>query len=412
MDIYYLKQDRTPHLSHLVEQLGLVDKQPFTVDLNWQCDAVLNSFLRSLAAPGSPSPNTWRAYAEQLSLFFRFLIKREKTWRNASSEDWMVYYRLRRIQPGSLQISSSSWNVFAAALRRFYEWAKQEGHLKYVPFDYTTKLSSGACPNQTSHVLSTNLKERTRKKDIKYMTEHDFLEIYLPKIMATKEGLRNALFVRLLFRTGLRAQEAATIKLSMLPDPDSIFFKDLNTCPLIVLGKGNKERTVRVPKSWLRDVRRYIEWDRADAINRRRTSRLKRSVDINEEDFLFLTSLGRPATYSAFYKMMRVAGDGSGFSFKAHPHMLRHSYAIYTLSGMIRHMLARQSVPIHSRSEAYKRMVYDPLRVLSRLMGHASVMTTFIYLDYVDEITDMIDISNDCEGFEIDERELSGEQTE
>ncbi|WP_076592152.1 tyrosine-type recombinase/integrase [Herminiimonas arsenitoxidans] len=411
MDIYYLKQDRTPHLAHLIEQLGLVDQQPFTIDINWQCDAVLNSFLRSLAAPGSPSPNTWRTYAEQLSLFFRFLIRREKTWRNASSEDWLVYYRLRRIQSGPLKISSASWNVFAAALRRFYEWAQQEGHVECVPFEYTTKMLAGPYLNQTSHTPSTNLKERSRNKDIKYMTEHDFLEIYLPRIMATKEGLRNALYVRLLFRTGLRAEEAVTIKLSMLPDPDSIFFNGLNTCPLTVLGKGNKERTVRVPKSWLRDVRRYIEWDRADAIKRRKACLIKGNTDIKDEDFLFLTSLGRPATYSAFYKMMRVAGDVSGFSFKTHPHMLRHSYAIYTLSGMIRQMLTRQTVPVNSRSEAYKRMVYDPLRVLSRLMGHACVTTTFIYLDYVDEITDMIDISSDCEGFEIDERSLSGESS-
>lgn len=401
MDIYYFDGDRTPHLSHLIRELCLVKNLPFTVDEKFQCDTRVNDFFLALVVPQSPSPNTWGTYAEQLSMFFRFLSSRNTTWRDATQDDLRAYYRCRRVIDGPLNISSRSWNVFTAAVRRFYEWAKKNKHLAVVPFDLKEIKSGSPTAAYGATIETTDIRERDRKKDIKYMTEEDFRQRFLPVVTNTKEGIRNALFVRLLTRSGLRADEAVKLKLEALPDPDNTTYAGRKTCPLTVLGKGNKTRTVRVPKSWLRDAARYVAWDREDAVDRWKAAHPKGDAAKDGHlGYLFLTGKGTTVTYSAFYKMMRVAGRKSGFDFRSHPHMLRHSYAVYQLSAMIKVLLNTTKDAPSSTEAGYRGMVHDPLRKLQRLLGHSSIVTTFIYLDYVDDIDDMVDVTMDEEGFE------------
>lgn len=72
MDVRYFSGSLTPHLQSLIDELGLVDELPFSIDNDYQCDTVINNFLLSLVVPRSPSPRTWRTYAEQLSFFLPF----------------------------------------------------------------------------------------------------------------------------------------------------------------------------------------------------------------------------------------------------------------------------------------------------------------------------------------------------
>ena len=400
VNIFYFDRSLTPHLAPLIRELCLVDRLPFTVDEHLRPDAVINEFFLDMVVPQSPSPNTWKTYAEQLSMFFRFLESRNTTWSAATNDDLNAYYRVRRVQEGPLKVSARSWNIGLAAVRRLYEWAVRKGNVAKVPFDYKEIASSSPYRKSGQVVITSALKEKPKQKDIKYMTEEDFRERYLPMITDTKAGMRNALFVRLLMRSGLRADEAVMLKLSMLPDPDSPTYAGRKTCPLTITGKGDKERTVRVPKSWLRDVARYIEWDRADAVERWQASHPGQSASIHgHQGYVFLVDEGTPVTYSAMYKMMRTAGAKAGFNFSTHPHMIRHSYAIYQLSAMIKALINKRDDTQSSTSQAYREMVHDPLRKLQRLMGHASIMTTFIYLDYVDDIDDIVDVTSDEEGF-------------
>jgi integrase/recombinase XerC len=400
LDVHYFASNLTPHLASLINELGLNDGLPYTIDNDFKCDPVVNDFFLSLVAPRSRASTTWRTYAEQLSFFFRFLSSRDKTWRDVAQSDFLHFYRLRRIQEGRLKISARSWNVFVAAARRFYKWAVRHEHLLTVPFDDKHVRSRALFAASKDLVTATEMTERAGKKDFKYLTEDDFRARFLPAVTRTRQGIRNALFVRLLMRSGLRADEAVTIKLSMLPNPDNPKCAGRKTCPLTVVGKGQKERTVRVPKSWVRDVQRYIEWDRADAVEA--WTAAQPGVDANfngHKGYVFLTPKGTPITYSAIYAMMRTAGLKSGFNFKTHPHMLRHSYAVYQLSAMIRALLRQQNIMSSSAGEAYRRMIQDPLRKLQLLLGHSCITSTFIYLDYVDDVDDMVDVTLDDEGF-------------
>lgn len=401
MQIYYFQADLTPHLSSTIAKLSLPEGLPYTVDQEFRCDAVVNDFFLSLAAPSTRGSATWRTYAEQLSMFFRFLASQGVSWNQASQQDLLHYYRLRRVGEGELKISARSWNVFVAACRRFYEWAARAEHISVVPFTYK-QLQSGAIdaePGQS--VLSTNIHEKAFQKDLMFMTDQDFRERLLPEVTNTRHGIRNALIARLLMRSGLRASEAVGLKISKLPDPDNPRYAGRKTCPMEVIGKGQKLRTVRVPKTWLRDAYRYIEWDRDDAIQTWKRKHPRCNADLRgHKGFLFLTSAGTPITYSAVYDMLRTAGENVGFNFKAHPHMLRHSYAIYQLSAMIAALLQGEHKLGTSTAKAYRRMIQDPLRKLQKLMGHSSITSTFIYLDYVDDVDDMVDVTLDKESFD------------
>lgn len=373
---------------------------PYTVDCDNCADPILNDFFLSLAAPGTRSSGTWSTYAEQLSLFFRFLKSRNKSWTDANQVDLRHYYRLRRIGKGNLKISASSWNVFTAACRRFYSWTVRNDHIPTAPFDFKDVPSGSDNATLAQTLTTTKLNERVGKRDIKYLTEEDFCDRLLPAVTRTRHAIRNALFVRLLMRSGLRADEAVNIKVSALPNPDDPKFAGRKTCSMQVLGKGQKKRTVVVPKSWLRDAQRYIEWDRADVVDRcKKKTKGKNVGRSGDNGYLFLTAKGTPVTYSAVYDMLRIAGEKAGFNFKSHPHMLRHSFAIYQLSAMIKALLSREQGCASSTENAYRRMIQDPLKKLQDLMGHSSITTTFIYLDYVDDIDDIADVTSDAEAF-------------
>lgn len=403
MNVYYFDAELTPHLTSLIAELSLPDGLPYTVDSEWRCDPILNDFFLFLVGPSSRGSATWRTYAEQLSLFFRFLESRSLSWRDAAQDDLLHYYRLRRVGEGELKISARSWNVFVAASRRFYEWTVRQGHIPVVPFSYREIKSGAAYAAPDESVISTDIHERTRQKDVTFLTEEDFRERLLPAVTETRHGIRNALLVRLLMRSGLRVSEAIELKLSKLPDPENLRYAGRKTCPMEIVGKGQKLRTIRVPKTWLRDAYRYIEWDREDAVETWKEAHPNRNAEVHgHKGYLFLTSAGTPVTYSAMYNMLRTAGAKAGFNFNAHPHMLRHSYAIYQLSAMIAALLQGEYKIGSPTAKAYRRMIQDPLRKLQRLMGHSSITSTFIYLDYVDDIDDITDVTSDEEGFDGD----------
>ncbi|MEV4780475.1 tyrosine-type recombinase/integrase [Burkholderia sp. LMU1-1-1.1] len=401
MNIYYFDAELTPHLTGLIAQLSLPKGLPYTVDSEWRCDPILNDFFLYLVGPSSRGSATWRTYAEQLSLFFRFLDSRSLSWRDATQDELLHYYRLRRVGEGELKISARSWNVFVAASRRFYEWAVRKGHIPVVPFNYREAQSRAAYGAPGDSVISTDIHEKARQKDIKFLTEEDFRERLLPAVTETRHGIRNALFARLLMRSGLRVSEAIGLKLAKLPDPDNPRYAGRKTCPMEVIGKGQKLRTVRVPKTWLRDAYRYIDWDREDAVETWKQAHPKRNAEVHgHKGSLFLTSAGTQVTYSAMYDMLRTAGAKVGFNFNAHPHMLRHSYAIYQLSAMIAALIEGEYKSGSPTAKAYRRMIQDPLRKLQMLLGHSSITSTFIYLDYVDDIDDIADVTSDEEGFD------------
>lgn len=140
------------------------------------------------------------------------------------------------------------------------------------------------------------------------------------------------LVARLLVVTGMRIGETTNLTLG---DVSSACTK------IRVHGKGNKERTVYVTNErLLLDFRTY--WEHRSRLG-------------NPADFLFLNRRGTRLTEPAFRKRLRTVSKTLLISPYVTPHQFRHSAAT---------LLIEEGVDI---------------RIVQRLLGHASISTTEIY---------------------------------
>ncbi|MCL1598097.1 MAG: tyrosine-type recombinase/integrase [Actinomycetia bacterium] len=140
--------------------------------------------------------------------------------------------------------------------------------------------------------------------------------------------LRDRALLELLYGTGLRVSELASLRVDAL---DSSEF-------LLVRGKGSKDRAVPVPGQALRAVERYVERARSALL----------SVSGAPTDALWIGVRGGPLDPRGVRRVVR-ARLGS------FPHALRHSYATHLLE-----------------NGADLRSVQD-------LLGHTELATTQIY---------------------------------
>jgi site-specific recombinase XerD len=147
-------------------------------------------------------------------------------------------------------------------------------------------------------------------------------------------GLRDRALIRLLYRAGLRCSEALDLRT-----------RDVQLARHEVrvnAGKGDKDRVV-----WIDDTTVEI-LDAWKAVRPR-------------AEFFFCTLAGGRLDDSAVRHMMARRGRKAGIEIRVHPHMLRHSYATELLE------------------DGYQ------LPHVQRLLGHADLETTAIYLHLVDE---------------------------
>jgi integrase/recombinase XerC len=141
------------------------------------------------------------------------------------------------------------------------------------------------------------------EKDTKEVGEEVFPEDFLK--------LRDRVLTELLYCTGIRRAEAASLKL---------FDFDKKRGVVRVTGKGDKSREVPVPDDFSMALAGYIELQ-------------KDFYSDNPGKYLFLTDSGQPMYLSFVNKIVKRELSGkAGFSGKKSPHMLRHSLATHLLN--------------------------------------------------------------------------------
>ncbi|WP_136661851.1 site-specific integrase [Nitratireductor sp. XY-223] len=267
-----------------------------------------------------------------------------------------------------------------------------------------------------------------------------------------RHGERNALFAELLLTTGMRLAEAAHLLHCELPtaaacqDAEQRLF--LFRLPAAIT-KGNKARRIRLPLRIMLRLHDYAALERANAVERiAERSKVHATTDaliavdadhktivIAGEDgqrkrmrldlvaprerqrlfivdgggvspaMLWLTETGAAMTPWAWAGVFRRASArcrAFGIDIEVTPHMLRHSFAVNMLSMLIRTqigMVVQDGSVSAAGAAAYRRMIGDPLQKLQRLMGHASIISTHIYLSSLDESRAIVDAAiNDWAG--------------
>ena len=84
-----------------------------------------------------------------------------------------------------------------------------------------------------------------------------------------------------------------------------------------------------------------------------------------------------------------------GIEVEVTPHTLRHTFAVNMLSMLIREQIGSVFDPQDQHGAAYRRILGDPLQKLQHLLGHASITSTYIYLDSLAEAQELVEAAAD-----------------
>lgn len=270
------------------------------------------------------SQHSLRAYRQDLKAFHRYAsgIQLEKWPTHAHIIDYQKHLR------EELEASPATIRRRIVTLRSYFNWLSGTDGGSPSPFDglrLDLKIPQRLPRPIDRPTLSSIFKA---SKHILEVDDQNELSISTHYSGEQVTGL----VARLLVVTGMRIGEITSLMVGDITGAGS---------QIRVRGKGNKERTVYVTNCrLLQDFRCYWE--------------TRYTVD-GASAPLFLNSQGRPLTGPAFRKRLRTVSKSLLIEPHLTPHRFRHSAAT---------LLIEEGVDI---------------RIVQRLLGHASIATTEIY---------------------------------
>lgn len=266
-------------------------------------EKIINTYIASMRLEGR-SEKTLKQYYDALT---KLLDEIPKSIKDIRTND--IRYHLAHYQ-ATHKVSNATVNNRRKFLSAFFVWATREEIVDKNPM---LKINS--------------IKE-------KYVTKKPFSDIELAKIRDALEDNREKALVEFLLSTGCRVSEVAGIKVGNI---------DFRTGECVVLGKGNKERTVYLNNKSMYYLERYL------------------GGFVDAERPLFMNARGRGMTKQNIEELMRIIGKRAGVS-KVHPHRFRRTMA----------------------TNAMKRGM--PVQYIQVILGHSKLDTTMIYCIYDKEV--------------------------
>ena len=340
---------------------------PLILDDQMRLIEVAHEFLVHvcLRAGRVRSKRTWKRYGRDLYDFFGFVIANGLNWKQGeirgslhpaeSYRDWALK---------ECRLSRRTVNARLRTVLRLYRWAAARSIVDRFPFDEVLVR----VPHLGGMLVHTDGSGGVRVSSQLLMRE--FVE---PLRILTLDQCRTCLTAlsntthRLMFRlglqTGLRSEEIRSFPAKYVFDPTrraELIGKAkyrMRLTPADMRLKGSKGRSIDVPVPLLTDLWRYQVMDRP------RRAR----AGAGHDDALFLTSCGTPYSDKAIEKVFQRLQRRVGFVVT--PHILRHAYATYTLQGL--------------RQRGFKG---DALLYVRDRLGHASVTTTQVYLQMLEQL--------------------------
>lgn len=274
-------------------------------------------FLKYLQNERQYSALTVKSYQRNLAQFTSFI---EETAGNQlltaidklDVETYMTHLNER-------QYSKTTISQKVSSLKSFYNFLVKNQQMAQNPFDYVhLKNKSQRLPkfiyDQELQILFQTAKQH-----------HNHLL-----------ALRNSALLELLYATGIRVAECASLKLA-----------DINLTNQIVLvtGKGNKQRYVPFGKPAQEALVAYLDHARIALLNQGH----------QEHDMVFVNNQGAPITTRGIEYILDEIIKQSSLTINIHPHMLRHTFATAMLNNGA------------------------DMRTVQELLGHSSLSSTQIY---------------------------------
>jgi site-specific recombinase XerD len=281
----------------------------------------LERFLGSLRARNA-SDGTVREYQRNAGELLAFLARRGVDWRTPDRATIRAY--LASLADRGLSPSSVAGRL--AAVRSFYRHATRQG---WIDVDPVAGVRSPRRPGRLPRVLSVDDAARLVESPGRASRG---------QAGALGDALRrrDAALLELLYATGMRISEAASLSLDRL---------DGRRGRLRVVGKGRKERELIFGAPARAALGSYLAEGRPVLAARGSAS----------TPALFLNASGGPLSARGARMVVERWADASGLPRRASPHTLRHSFATHMLEGGA------------------------DLRSVQELLGHANLATTQIY---------------------------------
>lgn len=247
---------------------------------------VIEDFLDYMRYERDASPNTVRAYANDLKSWEKFCAETgQKLY--PVSVGAVSRYITRLAAEG---MSAGTRNRKAAALASF---------AKFLAYD-----------GRTDSVAKIPIPQREKTLP-QVMTEGEINRLIETRRGDGALGGRDRTMIEMAYDCGLRASELVSIKLSDINESGGVLY---------VRGKGRKERVLPYVGALRETVRKYISEIRP---------KLCASPD-SSGGFLFVSRNGLPMNRQDLWNILRKRGSRAGISKnRLHPHILRHSFATH-----------------------------------------------------------------------------------
>ena len=272
----------------------------------------VRDFLDYLMVEAGLSNNTVLAYGRDLKSFLQYCSS-NRVDRLDKIKPAVIQNYLRTLTKGHR--SESTLKRCLVAIRMFLRFAKLTGLVKD---DFAGTLEG---PKLWQRLPITCSKQQV---------------INLLSAPSPKEPffLRDKAMLELLYATGIRAGELASLKTSDL---------NFDIGYLRCFGKGNKERVIPIGKTAVAATVEYLEKQRP------------RLAKPSSGDFLLLSRTGRPISRIEIWRLVKKYAVRAGMPRNLTVHTLRHCFATHLLTGGA------------------------DLRSVQEMLGHVDIATTQIY---------------------------------
>lgn len=271
----------------------------------------LNSFELYLRAECHLAENSVNAYRRDLARFLSWLGSRAfETLSVRDLADYPVWLRQQGLSPASVARNLVS-------VRIFFRYLQLEGILRDNAAEL---LGSQKLWQRVPEVLTADQVER-------------LLQAPAPRDPWHR---RDRAILELLYATGCRAGELATLRLSDVHLEEGF---------CLCRGKGDKERIVPLGQRAVEAAREYLAHERPVLAARASAT----------PPWFFLSYRGKRLRRERIWELVKFYALRAGIRSQISPHTLRHSFATHMLAGGA------------------------DLRQVQELLGHASIATTQIY---------------------------------
>jgi len=271
------------------------------------------------------SSNTIKSYRDTMTLFLPFAIeyhsvKIDSLKLEHLSSDLILDF-LNQLESGRSNTAKTR-NHRLAVLKSF---------AKMVRFMYPDK-------QKLTDAIFAIPQKRSQRKLIGFLYPQEILKIFNAVKLTTKDGFRNYTLLHLLYDTGARATEIATLRLD---------YFDYQNKTLAILGKGNRYRQIELLTKTAELVHQYV-------------AKYRRYPNILCKENLFINQRGSAFTRHGINRICKRYLDRTLDPKRLtlmHPvHSFRHSCAV--------------------------RMVSEgkPISEIKNRLGHSNVQSTMVYL--------------------------------